>query len=308
MNRLLGWLLVLTMASPVAIHAQDGLLKYEIDPDFFELPEGWNLGPTPGVVETDEGHILLFTRGSHQLLEFDDQGRFARELAPGQFEVPHGLRLDADGNIWTTDVGNHLVMKLDRDGRKQMVLGVRGQAGIVLDTLGLFAHRFNMPTDVAFDSGGNIYVADGYGNSRVVKFDPHGEFNKAWGEKGTAPGEFDLPHTIWIDASDRVWVGDRNNSRIQLFDTDGNLLDVWNEVGTPWGLAEASDGNAWMADGTANRIVKLDMNGNVLGYFGEGGRAEGRIGWAHYLTELQDGSIVVAEIVSHRAQRFVAPE
>lgn len=285
--------------------AQPMTLDYGVDPDFFQLPVGWNFGQTPGVAQTDDGHILIFTRDAHALLEFDEDGRFMRELAPGQFQTPHGLRVGPAGNIWTTDVGNHLVLKLNRDGRVLMVLGVKNQAGIVLDTLGLFAHRFNMPTDIAFDSNRNIYISDGYGNYRVVKFAPTGEFVKAWGERGSEPGQFDLPHSIWVDPDDRIWVADRSNRRVQIFDTDGNVLEVWDHLGVPWGFAPASDGTVWMADGTANRIVKLNLSGELLGTFGEGGRAIGKLGWAHFLVELRDRSLVVAEIVSHRPQRFV---
>lgn len=290
------------------VAAQPVELEYEVDADFFQLPDGWNFGQTPGAAKTPDGNILIFTREPHALLEFDGDGSFVRELAHGQFQGPHGLRVDPEGNIWTTDTQTHLVLKMDRDGRVQMVLGVKGQAGILLDTLGLYAHRFFQPTDVAFDSDGNIYVSDGYGNSRIVKFDREGEFIKAWGEKGSEPGRFDLPHSIWVDPDDRVWVADRNNRRVQIFDTDGNVLEVWDHLGVPWGFAPAKDGNVWMADGTANKIVKLGLDGEILGSFGEGGRSVGKMGWCHYLVEMDDGSLVVAEIVSHRPQRFVPVE
>jgi DNA-binding beta-propeller fold protein YncE len=114
-----------------------------------------------------------------------------------------------------------------------------------------------------------------------------------------------LPHSVWVDPNDRVWVADRNNRRIQIFDTQGIVLDVWDDVGTPWGFAPASDGNVWMADGTANEIVKLSLDGEILESFGEGGRVVGKLGWCHFLVELADNSIVVAEIVGHRPQRFV---
>ncbi len=285
--------------------AQTDQLHYDVDPDFFHLPDGWNFGPTPGAAQTLDGNILIFTRGPHALLEFAEDGTFIRELAHGQFETPHGLRVDSDGNVWTTDVGQHLVIKFDRDGRKQMVLGIRGTAGFEIDTLGLHAGLFNRPTDVAFDRDGNVYVSDGYGNSRVVKYTSDGEYVTEWGEYGSEPGQFNLPHTIYVDSDNRVWVGDRNNRRIQIFDTDGALLEVWDHVGHPWGFAPASDGNVWMADGTANRVVKLSPDGEIVGAFGEPGRSTGKLGWVHYLTELRDGSLILSEIVSHRASRYV---
>ena len=293
---ILGTSYLTMLTSPAA--AQNDQLSYDIDPDFFQLPDGWNFGPTPGAARTPDGNILIYTRGPHALLEFDADGGFVRELAHGQFETPHGLRVDSEGNIWTTDIGQHLVVKFDRDGRKQMVLGIRGNAGFEIDTLGLRAKLFDKPTDVAFDRDGNVYISDGYGNSRVVKYTSDGEYVMEWGEYGSEPGQFNLPHTIYVDAANRVWVGDRNNHRIQIF-------EVWDHVGYPWGFAPASDDNIWMADGTADRVVKLSPSGEILGSFGEAGRAVGKLGWVHCLTELPDGSLIVAEIVSHRASRYV---
>lgn len=294
------------LATCCAVSAQEmPILPYEADPGFFKLPEGWNFEQTPGVAVSSSGQIYLFTRMAHALLEFDPDGNYVRELAPGLFEIPHGLRVDQDDNIWVTDLGRHQVLKLDPEGRILMALGIKGAAGTMIDHDGLKAPVFDKPTDVAFDRHGNIYVADGYGNSRVVKFDADGEFVKAWGELGAAPGDFNLPHSILVDARDRVWVADRNNSRIQLFDLDGNFLEEWSHVGRPWGFDHASDGNVWMADGTNNTVLKLSLDGSILGMFGEPGKHPGQLGWVHYLTEAADGSILVAEIVNQRAQRFV---
>lgn len=289
--------------------AQDEL-PFEVDSDFFKLPAGWNFGQTPGAALLPNGNILIFTRTEHALLEFEPDGRFVRELAHGMFTGPHGLRVDRHGNIWTTDTVTHLVYKFDGNGRKLLVLGVKGQAGFEIvpgENKGLHAHLFNKPTDVAFDAQDNIYVSDGYGNSRVVKFDADGNYLMAWGEHGTEPGQFDLPHSIYVDPDQRVWVADRDNERLQIFDTDGNLLKVLTGLGWPWGLAAASDGNLWMADGTNNRIIKIDHDGNLLSRFGEPGRAKGKLGWVHYLVETSDGSLIVGEIVSERPQRFVLP-
>ena len=100
------WYVAIMASSATAQHDQ---LSYDVDPDFFQLPEGWNFGPTPGAARTADGNILIYTRGPHALLEFDGDGTFVRELAHGEFETPHGLRVDADGNIWTTDIAQHLV-------------------------------------------------------------------------------------------------------------------------------------------------------------------------------------------------------
>lgn len=283
----------------------DRALPYEVDLDFFDLPDGGNFGQTPGVAVNSSGTIYVFTRGEAALLEFDSHGKFVRDLAPGMFQTPHGLRVDVEDNIWTTDVGTHQVLKLDPDGKVLMVFGIKGNAGTAIDADGLKATLFNQPTDIAFDRYGNLYVADGYGNSRVVKFDPDGKFVKAWGEMGAEPGQFNLPHSILVDTHDRVWVADRNNSRIQLFDLEGNFLSEWSHAGRPWGFEQAGDGDVWVADGTANRILKLDLDGQIVGGFGEPGQKPGQLGWVHYLAEADDGSILVGEIVNQRAQRFL---
>ncbi|MGA7306255.1 MAG: peptidyl-alpha-hydroxyglycine alpha-amidating lyase family protein [Rhodothermales bacterium] len=281
------------------------VLPFAADSGFFKLPEGWNFGQTPGVAVNTQGHIYVFTRMPHALLEFDASGNYLREIAPGLFVTPHGLRVDADDNIWVTDLGLQQVLKLDPNGRILMVFGIKGAAGTMIDHDGLKAPVFDKPTDVAFDRYGNIYVSDGYGNSRVVKFDADGNFVKAWGEPGSGPGDFNLPHSILVDARDRVWVADRNNSRIELFDLEGNFLEQWTHVGWPWGFEQAADGNVWMADGTNNRIIKLSLDGEILATFGKPGKHQGQLGWVHYLTEAADGSILVGEIVNQRPQRFV---
>lgn len=289
-----------------AVSAQDlPELSFAADSGFFKLPEGWNFGQTPGVAVNSQGHIYVFTRMPHALLEFDAGGNYVGELAAGLFQTPHGLRVDADDNIWVTDLGLQQVLELNPKGRILMVFGVKGAAGTMIDHDGLKAPVFDKPTDVAFDRHGNIYVSDGYGNSRVVKFDADGNFVKAWGELGSGPGDFNLPHSILVDSRDRVWVADRNNSRIELFDLDGNFLEQWTHVGWPWGFQQAADGNVWMADGTNNRIIKLGLDGSILGVFGEPGKHSGQLGWVHFLTEAGDGAILVGEIVNQRPQRFI---
>ena len=301
------FLTVIVLVSISFVEAQDiPILPFEADADFFQLPAGWNFEQTPGVAVNSAGHIYVFTRGDHALLEFDSDGNYVGELGHGLFDTPHGLRVDRDDNVWVTDLVRQQVLKLSPTGRILMAFGInRAAPGTMIDANGLKAVVFDKPTDIAFDRHGNIYVSDGYGNSRVVKFDSDGNFVKDWGEFGSGPGDFNLVHGILVDAKDRVWVADRNNSRVQLFDLDGNFLEEWTHVGWPWGFAQASDGNVWMADGTNNRVIKLSLDGEILGSFGEPGKHPGQLGWVHYLTETADGSILVGEIVNQRPQRFV---
>jgi DNA-binding beta-propeller fold protein YncE len=231
------------------------------------------------------------------LAEYDEQGKFVRSIGDGLWDHPHGLRIDTDDNIWTTDDGNHLVLKLNPAGRVLLVLGRKDWGGEA-------TWLFNKPTDVAFAKNGDIFVTDGYGNSRVVKFDRDGNFIKTWGKYGTGPGEFDLPHSIVVDQEDRVYVGDRENARIEIFDADGNFLKEWKGIGYPYGLFITPDQHIWMVDGAYDRIVELDQNGKILGAMGEPGRASGQLAWAHFMAVGPDRRIYVAEVLNWRFQVF----
>ena len=138
--------------------------------------------------------------------------RWARECSA----VPHGVHIDNEGNVWAVDDGSHVVVKMDSSGRVRMVLGRLGDPAELPD-------RFNRPTDIAIAANGDLYVTDGYGNSRVVKFSKEGKFLKAWGTKGVGESEFNIPHTVTIDKQGLVYVGDRENFRIQVFDGEGNF-------------------------------------------------------------------------------------
>jgi DNA-binding beta-propeller fold protein YncE len=272
-------------------------LGYRVVPDFFEFPSPTNFGESSGIALNSRGHIFLFQRVKPMLTEFDAQGKFLRSIGDGLWDHPHGLRIDSDDNIWTTDDGNHLVLKLNAAGRVLLVLG-RKDWGAEADWL------FNKPADVAFGKNGEIYVADGYGNSRVVKFDRNGNFIKKWGRYGTGPGEFDLPHSIVVDNQGRVLVGDRENKRIEIFDADGHFLKQWTGIGYPYGLFITPDQHVWMADGGYDRIVELDQNGKILGAFSEPGHRPGQLAWAHFLAVGPDRKIYVADVLNWRFQVF----
>jgi len=272
-------------------------LPYRVVPDFFKYPANLIPGESSGVAINSKGDIYLFRRAKPMLTEYDAHGNFMRSIDDGLFTTPHGLRIDTDDNLWITDIGSHLVLKLDPAGKVLLVLGRTGLAAE-----GTWV--FNRPTDVAFDKDGNIYVSDGYGNSRVVKFDRDGNYIKAWGTYGTAPGQFDLPHSIAIDKQGRVYVGDRENQRIQIFDTDGHFLKQWTGFGYPYGLFITPDQHVWVSDGGYDRIVELDQNGRILGAFGEPGHKPGQLAWAHFLAIGPDKTIYVADVLNWRFQVF----
>jgi sugar lactone lactonase YvrE len=273
-------------------------LPYRVVPDFFKFPKAMVAGEASAVAVDSRGHIFLFQRTKPMLAEYDAKGNFIQSIGDGLFTHPHGLRIDGDDHLWTTDDGSHLVLKLDRSGSILLVLG-RINTGAEADWL------FNKPADVAFAANGDIYVADGYGNSRVVKFDRDGNYIKAWGKYGSGTGEFNLPHTVAIDKAGRVYVGDRENQRIQIFDADGKFIEQWTNIGYPYGLVITPDQHVWMVDGGYDRIVELDQHGKILGAFGEPGHQPGQFAWAHFMALGPDQTIYVADVLNWRFQAFI---
>jgi len=298
-GHLLFFLLAGTLGAAESVDIRQPVpeLGYTVQPDFFSPPPGGNFFEASSVAINQQGHIFLFHRRNPMLLEYDSTGKFLRTLADGVFDHPHGLRIDSAGNLWATDDGSHFVVKLSPAGQVLMVLGRRGNGSESNWT-------FNAPADVGFGPNGEVFVADGYGNSRVVKFDAQGKFLKSWGKYGTAPGEFILPHSIVVDAQGRVYVGDRENMRIQIFDLDGNFLKQWAGIGYPYGLFITPDQHIWMADGGFDRVIELDSDGKILGAVGEPGHAPGQFAWAHSLAIGPDRKLFVADVLNWRFQVF----
>ena len=158
---------------------------------------------------------------------------------------------------------------------------------------------------MAIARNGDIYVADGYGNHRVVKLDRHGKLIKSWGKQGTVTGDFDNPHNIVIDGQSRVYVADRNNSRIQVFSSDGEFMKVWTHVGRPWGLAISPDNYIYMAEGDAEKILKLDLDGNIIAtYNGGSGHQPGQFIGAHGIALGPQDEIFVTSVFNYQVQKF----
>lgn len=296
------WLIVLSVAlagalTPSLLAADFPVMKYAADAEWPSLPPGLNFAETPGVAVDGKGHVYVLHRGVRPIMEFAPDGRMVRSWGDDMFIRAHAIRIDPEGNIWTVDNDTHQVLKMDPNGRVRMVFGRRGQSGET-DEL------FNRPTDVAFGPNGEIYVTDGYGNSRVVKFSKEGRYITAWGKHGKGEGEFDLPHTVVVDQQGRVYVGDRENYRVQVFDADGKFLTQWDHVGSPWGLDFHPDGTLMMADGHNDRIVKVSLDGEVLGAFGRNGRMPGDLNFGHHIAVDAEGNVFVSEIKNQRVQKF----
>jgi len=220
----------------------------------------------------------------------------------------HGLRVDSDGNIWTVDVDGHRIIKWTPEGRVLMVIG--GPGGSAGDNNSLYA--FNLPANLTFAPNGDFFVADGYGNSRVVRYSKNGEFLEKWGSKGSGDGEFDLVHDVALDAQGRVYVADRNNRRVQIFDQDGKFIGKWADLGQPEGLYYVKRENAiYMCDGGSgkdretHRIIKVSLEGKVLGVLSSFGKVPGKLDVPHYIAVDSAGAIYVAEVRNWRVQKFV---
>jgi DNA-binding beta-propeller fold protein YncE len=281
-----------------SVDKADTVFKYQAVAGWPQLPAGSKFGDMTAVATDAADRVYVFHRGQQPIMVFDKNGKFLRSWGDKLIDTAHGLRVDRDGNVWTTDIGNHLVTKFDPAGKVLLTLGKKDQPGDGRD-------EFNEPTDVAVAPSGEFYVADGYGNSRVVKFAKDGKYLKEWGKKGTSAGEFDLPHTICLDAKGRVYVGDRENNRVQVFDADGKFLAQWKASGAPYGLFFSGE-RMLLADGRANAVNVLDLEGKVLGRWGEKGTGAGQFELAHWVCVDSQGSVYVAEGDGQRVKKFVA--
>lgn len=282
--------------------------------DPLKLPANLYLGEAAGVAINAQGDIFVYNRGQRtQLFEFGPDGAFMRTIGDGLygFSFAHAVRIDQKGNIWCVDEGANMIIKFSPQGRVLMVLGRKPESVEGSASPGAGPTRpdwFNRPTDVTWDPAGNIFISDGYGNSRVAKFDSSGDLVKSWGKKGTAPGEFNLPHTIAADAKGDIYVGDRSNSRIQVFDSNGNFLRLITGIGSPWAICITPGPHQvlFSSDSAATgRIYKLDLEGHVLGYFGKKGKRTGEFGWVHEIACPSENVIYVGELLNWRVQKIV---
>ncbi|MBK5291902.1 MAG: 6-bladed beta-propeller [Acidobacteriia bacterium] len=260
------------------------------------VPDTVQWAKPSAVLALADGGVMIFQRGAPALLRFSAGGKMVSAFSSGFFQNAHGLKMAPDGNIWVTDYTRHVIVKFSPEGKQLLMLGK-------LDQIASDREHFGGVADLAFLPNGDFYVADGYKNSRVVKFDRTGKYLMEWGRPGTGPGEFHLPHCVAIDTSGKVYVGDRENKRIQIFTADGKYLNEW-RTGSPYGITFAADGTLWMADGVNNRVVQIDKAGRVIDSFdlpvdkpdGTGG---------HMLSVAADGSVYVAETGRFKVRKYV---
>ena len=329
-------------------------IPYGSVPDFLKLPPDLYLGEAAGVAVNSKGHVFVFSRGhttgpaygaaAAQLLEFDAEGKFLREIGHNLYawSYAHSVKVDKEDNIWVADKGSDMVIKFNPQGRVAMVFGRKleasdeGTAPLLhpKPPLPPVDGMFRQVTDMAWDAVGNTYISDGYINSRVAKVDKNGNWLKSWGEPGDQPGQFNTPHSIAVDAEGHVYVADRGNRRIEVFDGDGKFLRqividvpydpnarmaignkpklpiVGNQAmapGAPWAICITPPPNQvlFSSDGYPGRIYEITLDGKVLGVLGESGKQLKQFGWIHEIACPSEHELFVSELLNWRVQKLI---
>jgi hypothetical protein len=304
-------------------------IPFESVPGFFKMPSGLYMGEGIGVATNSKGHVYVYSRsGETRLFEFDQNGAFVKEFGVGSYGwgFAHAVRVDKDDNIWAVDEGSNVVQKFAPDGRLLMVLGKRPDPIDQLNVMpggGQYAgtnrpYTFHRPTDVAFDPQGNIFIPDGYGDSRVVKYDKNGRFIAAYGVRGNGAGQFSTPHAIAVDAKGLVYVADRGNSRIHVLENDLRPKAMYDHVGAPWAVCISQGPHQYLYSSNSfpsgsnfddapntGDVYKMELDGTVIGRFGKAGHAFGEFSSIHQMDCRNPDEMYVAEITAWRVQKIL---
>jgi hypothetical protein len=303
-------------------------IAYESVPNLLKMPANLYLGEGIGVATNSKGNIFVYTRSQRtRLFEFDSKGNYIREIGEGLygFVFAHAVRVDSQDNVWAVDEGSNMVIKFNPEGRVAMTMGRRPEPTDALAAApapGPAANPgkyiFDRPTDVGWDAVGNIFVSDGYGNSRVVKYDKNGRYITEVGSKGAEPGQFNLPHTLAVDAKGNVYVGDRSNRRIQVFDNDLKFKTLYDTVGAPWEVCVSPgphqylfssnsfpDGNDSTLAQVTGEIYKMELDGTIVGRFGKAGKQLGEFSGVHEIDCRNPNELYVSEIQLWRVQKLL---
>ncbi len=331
-----GWLaacsLLLGVVSPERVFAQQAAAGRGAKPKYprislaagYELDAGWFLntkdrtwGAVSGLAVGAGGRVWLFHRGETPVEVLTPEGELLRSWGKGDFKEPHQVRIDPAGDVWLVDSGLHIVRRYSPEGKLRQTLGESGVPGEDKT-------HFNRPTDVAVTPNGDVYVADGYGNNRVVHFDAAGHYLAEWGGLGVGKGQFSLPHSIALDSHGRLYVADRNNARVQIFDLAGRFLDEWRDLITPWHIVVAPGDKIVVCGSSPMRWGKLGILGLPLGVppkdqlvmiFNPEGRVEriatfplgkqsGELEWVHGMALDAAGNLYLGDIQGKRARKF----
>lgn len=301
-------------------------LTFELIPDWEQLPAGWSHGDVAGVATDAQDRVYVFNRGDHPVIVYDRDGRFLRSWGEGVFTRPHGITIHQDV-VYCADDTDHTVRAFTLQGDLLWTLGTPHQPSDTgyspegwanLQSIRRGAGPFNRPTRLSVAPTGDLYVADGYGNARVHRFSAERELIQSWGEPGSEPGQFNLPHSVWVHTDGRVFVCDRENDRVQIFSPDGELLGMWTELTRPGDLFIDADGHvfvgemAWEEGATSmagrpytevrtTQLSVRDLDGRLLASWGGPDPcAPGSFASPHGLWVDSHGDLYVAE-VTHTA-------
>jgi len=283
---------------------------YELDPEWGQLPAGWEYGDAVGVRVDSQDRVYVFNRGAHPMVVFDPEGKLLGSWGEGVFATPHGLDI-VDDVVYCVDAGDHTVKLFSLDGQPRQVIGTPGAPGATgwagnYDTLP-GGPPFHRPTNVGIGAGGDIFVSDGYANCKVHRFDRAGQLIRSWGAAGRGPGQFRLPHGACTMPDGSVLIGDRLNDRVQRFSPDGSFLGQWSDVRHPddvyrdpsgvyfvaeLGYADANPGNL------GSRVTVRDAGGRVLSSWGDTGdlAAPGGFVAPHCVCADSRGNVYVGEV------------
>jgi DNA-binding beta-propeller fold protein YncE len=299
------------------------------DPFRYRVEVGWAMFPGDGphgeavAVACDRrDRVFVFLRGPQPVRVYERDGTFITAWGQGQFVRPHGIFIGPDDIVYCTDDFDHTVRAFTPEGRLLLTLGSRGQpsdtgaTSVDYRTIRHAGPPFHFPTNLALGPSGDLFVADGYGNARVHRFAPEGRLLLSWGEPGSGPGQFHVPHGLAVDVEGTVYVADRENSRIQLFSAEGSYRGEWTDVARPCQIfidakhqwiyvAELGfRAGRWPGTGlpepgaTGGRISIFDRNGTLHARWGGGNNpcAPGDFFAPHGLWVDSRGDLYVAEV------------
>lgn len=279
-----------------------GQYTYEVIEQWGSLPAGMSFGPMSAVAADSQGRIYAFQRKDPPVLVFDREGRYLDSWGDSAIADPHGFFIGPDDVVYLTDRDDHVALRFTLDGKPLGVLGQRGQpsdtgceedGGRVVRAAG----PFNKPTEMVVAPSGELYVTDGYRNSRVHRFSADGRLIDSWGSPGKhAPGEFHLPHSLWIDERGEVYVCDRENNRIQVFSPSGKYLTHWDDIHRPTDIYMDAQDRVYISD-LKPTVTIMDKQGTVIA------RWDSPMG--HGLWVDPEGDIYLADVMGKRITKYV---
>ena len=291
----------------MAVILGEGNFRYEALAEWEKLPDGMSLLETPGVAVDSKDQVYAFTRNpDNPVVVLDADGNVVRTFGQGIFgKRSHGILIGPDDSVWCVDDGIHTITKFTPEGELLLTIGTTNEPTPIWS-----GQPFNRPTHAAVSpNSGDIFITDGYGNSRVHKYTADGEHVLSWGEPGIDAGQFIRPHNVAVDSDDRVYVADREAHRVQVFDSEGNFITMWNNIHRPDGMTLGPDGNIYVgelngmggvddAPGLGHRVSILSRDGELLARFGdpEEGEEPGKFIAPHGIAVDSRGDIYVGEV------------